>query len=207
MSIILYFLQAMLIGVAIAAPVGPIGLLCIKRTIESGFKEGFAVGVGAALADATYGLIAAFGLSAVMHILITSAWIIKFCGGILLLYLAYRELKLSTQTTVNSNTISKRSQLKLMMEVFVLTIANPMTILTFIGIFASISNGPASTLESFAMVVGIFLGSMVWWVILASIIVKVKHRLPQVWLNYIKYLSASILVVFGAYTLFSVITS
>ncbi len=204
MSIILYFLQAMLIGVAIAAPVGPIGFLCIKRTIESGFKEGFAVGIGAALADATYGLIAAFGLSAVMNILITSAWIIKFCGGILLLYLAYRELRVSVQGAVNSSTTSRRSTLKLIIEVFVLTIANPMTILIFVGIFASISNGPTTGLESFVMVFGIFLGSMIWWIILASIIVKIKHRLPQVWLNYIKYLSAIILAGFGGYTLFSV---
>lgn len=205
MSIILYFLKAMLIGIAIAAPVGPIGFLCIKKTIEFGFKEGLAVGVGAALADATYGLIAAFGLSAIMHILITSASVIKLCGGILLLYLAYRELKSSTQNAVNSTTVSKRSKLQLIIEVFLLTIANPMTILTFIGIFASISNGPATALESFTMVLGIFLGSMIWWVVLASIIVKIKHRLPQAWLNYIKYLSAIILTGFGIYTLFSLL--
>ncbi len=207
MSIILYFLKAMLIGIAIAAPVGPIGFLCIKKTIESGYKAGLAVGAGAALADATYGLIAAFGLSAVMHILITSAWIIKLCGGVLLLYLAYRELKLSTQSTANSPTMGRSSKVKLMMEVFLLTMTNPMTILTFIGIFASISNGPATILESFVMVLGIFLGSMVWWVILASMIVKIKHKLPQVWLNYIKYLSAAILVGFGIYTLLSVTVS
>lgn len=195
MSILLYLFKAWMIGIAIAAPVGPIGMLCIKKTLELGIKGALLVGLGAALADSVYGLIAALGLTAVSHIMIAGSGSLKLIGGIFLLYLAYKEAKSSVAS--NEAHVSEKSRLKLVSEVFFLTITNPMTILSFVGIFASIGTATSSTLESITMVVGIFLGSMTWWCVLGSAVTKIKHKLPKTWLERIKWVSCCILASFG----------
>ena len=195
MSILLYLFKAWMIGIAIAAPVGPIGMLCIKKTLELGIKGALLVGLGAALADSVYGLIAALGLTAVSHIMIAGSGSLKLIGGIFLLYLAYKESKSSVAS--NEAHVSEKSRLKLVSEVFFLTITNPMTILSFVGIFASIGTASSSTLESITMVVGIFLGSMTWWCVLGSAVTKIKHKLPKTWLERIKWVSCCILASFG----------
>lgn len=201
MSLILYLLKAWLIGIAVAAPVGPIGTLCIRKTLELGFMGAVAVGLGAALADGAYGLVAALGLTAISHFLLQKIVIIKVVGGLFLLYLAYAEIKSKTN---NSGTVLdiNKNLARLTLGVFFLTITNPMTILSFIGIFASIGSGGATTTtETLVMVVGIFLGSMTWWIILGSIIVKIKHKLPESALQGIRYLSALILAGFGLFAI------
>ena len=190
-----YLLKAWLIGIAIAAPVGPIGLLCIKKTLEHGIKGALLVGLGAAVADSAYGLIAALGLSAISHFMIASGTYLKLLGGVFLLYLAYRETKSSPAK--EEAYVSGKSWMLLVGEVFFLTITNPLTILSFVGIFASIGTGSSSTLESVAMVVGIFLGSMTWWCILGVTITKIKHKLPIIWVEQIKWISCFILASFG----------
>jgi putative LysE/RhtB family amino acid efflux pump len=197
MSIMLYLFQAWMIGVAVAAPVGPIGLLCIRKTLELGLRGAILVGLGAALADSCYGLIAALGLSAISHFLLQKAIIIKIIGGLFLLYLSYKEVK-SINPSVAALAKSKTS-VKLVSEIFFLTLTNPMTILSFIGIFASISGEATTAIESLSMVLGIFLGSMTWWLILGGIIIKIKHKLSETWLHRIKYLSAFILAGFGIF--------
>jgi len=152
----LYLLKAWMIGVAVAAPVGPIGLLCIRKTLELGLKGAILVGLGAALADSCYGLIAALGLSAISHFLLQKAIIIKIIGGLFLLYLSYKEVK-SINPSVAALAKNKTS-VKLVSEIFFLTLTNPMTILSFIGIFASISGEATTAIESLSMVLGIFRG-------------------------------------------------
>jgi putative LysE/RhtB family amino acid efflux pump len=201
MSILLYLIKAWMIGIAVAAPVGPIGMLCIRKTLELGFKGAILVGLGAALADSCYGLIAALGLSGLSHFLLEKVVIIKIIGGLFLFYLAYKEIKSITPSV--SKLVKSKSSIKIVIEIFFLTLTNPMTILSFIGIFASISGGAITSIESLSMVLGVFLGSMTWWVILGSIIVKIKHKLPEIWLHRIKYLSGFILAGFGLFAVIS----
>lgn len=201
MSILLYLFKAWMIGIAIAAPIGPIGMLCIKKTLELGIKGALLVGLGAALADSVYGLIAALGLTAVSHIMISSSGALKLIGGVFLLYLAYKEAKSGPAS--NEAHVSAKSRFKLVSEVFFLTITNPMTILSFVGIFASIGVGSSSTLESITMVVGIFLGSMTWWCVLGTVITKIQHKLPKICLERIKWISCFILASFGLVAIFS----
>ncbi|MCC2646222.1 MAG: Lysine exporter protein [Rickettsiaceae bacterium] len=178
-------------------------MLCIRKTLEHGLIGAITVGLGAAIADSMYGVIAALGISTVSVFLIDKAIYIKALGGIFLLYLSYKELN----NTPQANIIHARSKglIKLILEVCFLTITNPMTILSFIGIFASLSSGPTTYIESLVMVIGIFLGSMTWWLLLGSIIIKIRDKLPETWIYRIKYLSAIILSVFGSYSLYSVI--
>ena len=118
---------------------------------------------------------------------------VKIIGGVFLLYLAYKEIR-----SEQSDEVATITSEKLILKVFFLTLTNPMTILSFIGIFASIGNGPTSVSESLTMVVGIFIDSMTWWLVLGGIILKIKHKLPVVWVHRIRYLSALILGGFGA---------
>ncbi len=198
MSLIFYLLKAWLIGIAVAAPVGPIGALCIRKTLEMGLLGAIAVGLGAALADSVYGLVAALGLTAVSHFLLQNTMVIRVFGGLFLLYLAYKEVK---STSGDAASPLSGNLYKLIGGVFLLTLANPMTILSFIGIFASIGSGAPTTLETLTMVVGIFLGSMTWWLILGAIIVKIKHKLSEVWIQRIRYLSALLLAGFGVFAI------
>lgn len=202
MSLILCFLKAFFIGFAIAAPVGPIGMLCIRKTIEFGFAGALAVGLGAAIADGVYGVIAATGFSALINYLIERTTIVQIIGGAFLLYLACKEILNKPSNIVLSNT--SHGQLgKLSVEVFFLALANPMTILSFIGVFASIGVISTNPTESIFMVLGIFIGSMVWWIILGSFIIKIKHKLPEVFLAKIRYFSALILGGFGGISIYS----
>jgi len=202
MSLLFVLLKSWMIGVAIAAPVGPIGMLCIRKTLELGLMGAILVGLGAALADSCYGLIAALGLSAFSYFLLENTVLLKIVGGMFLLFLAYREIKSGTPTTIIKS--SSNMRIKLVGQIFFLTISNPMTILSFLGIFASISSGPTTPIDSLIMVVGIFLGSMTWWLALGAIIIKIKHKLPEAWLARIKYLSALILVGFAIVAIFPV---
>lgn len=201
MSILLYLFKSWVIGIAIAAPVGPIGMLCIKKTLELGIKAALLVGLGAALADSVYGLIAALGLTAISSIMVENSFMLRLAGGILLLYLAYKEaigMKVNNAACVKGNT-----PIGLIIGVFFLTVSNPMTILSFIGIFSSINTGPLTTLESITMVLGVFLGSMTWWCVLGISIHKIKHKLPKIWLERIKWVSCFILASFGLMAIFS----
>lgn len=198
MSVLFFLIKSWMIGIAIAAPVGPIGMLCIRKTLELGFVGAVAVGLGAATADIIYGIIAATGLTAVSHFLLEKVVFIKILGGAFLLYLAYKEIK-SKPSTTETNIGKNKKLYQLTSKVFFLTLTNPMTILSFIGIFASMSGDIITTSESVAMVIGLFLGSMTWWLILGSIVIKIKHRLPEAWIHRIRYLSAMILAGFGAY--------
>lgn len=196
MSMLIHLMEAWLIGLAIAAPVGPIGMLCIRKTLEIGLIGAIAVGLGAALADSVYGLVAALGLTAVSHFLLEKATYIKVVGGGFLLYLAYKELKIKPVPKLAPIGKSKHMS-RLVTEIFFLTLTNPATILTFIGIFAGIGGGAASTTEMILLVVGIFLGSMTWWLFLGTLIVKITHKLPEGWIHHIRTLSAIILGGFG----------
>ena len=202
MSILVHLFEAWLIGIAIAAPVGPIGMLCIRKTLEIGLIGAIAVGLGAALADSVYGLIAALGLTAVSLFLLAQTIYIKFIGGLFLLYLAYNELKVRPNSS-DAKVMKSKKMGRLTSEVFLLTLTNPATILSFIAIFASIGGGVTSDVEMFLLVAGIFLGSMTWWLFLGTLIVKVKHKLPESRLHGIRYLSACILGGFGLWAVAS----
>jgi putative LysE/RhtB family amino acid efflux pump len=199
MSILYYLAQGAGLGVAVAAPVGPIGMLCIRKTLARGLAGAVSVGLGAALADSIYGIIAATGLTAISHFLLEKAITIKIFGGLFLLYLAYKEMR--SELSLKTATTHSKDLRRLTLEVFLLTLSNPMTILSFIALFASMSSGPVTIAESLAMVLGVFLGSIAWWLILGCIILKAQHTLPKTWITSIRYLSALILGGFGIYTL------
>ncbi len=192
----LVFGKGLVLGVAIAAPLGPIGALCINRTLERGFWAGVAGGLGTAIADGVYALLAAAGFTALGTFL---RWIelpLQIFGGLFLIYLGIRGLR--PPAPVSAASVATRGLLSTTIATFLLTIANPATILSFAAIFAGLGlaagqGGAAGIL----MVAGVFLGSLGWWFFLSGVVSILRKRLPDGFSAAVGRVSAVILIVFG----------
>ncbi|MEK3771943.1 LysE family translocator [Paenibacillus sp. FSL R5-0887] len=155
--------KGMLLGLSIAAPLGPISILCIKKTLSSGFKTGLCCGLGAATADAVYGSIAGFGLSALTAFLVDYKTVLQALGGLFICYLGMKSL-LELPDTDSTAPNSPKSSLNSYIVTLLLTLSNPMTIIFFLGIFSA--SGVLLSHSSSNMpflVSGVFLGSALWW--------------------------------------------
>jgi threonine/homoserine/homoserine lactone efflux protein len=163
-------LQGILLGFSIAAPVGPIGVLCIRRTLADGRLMGFLSGLGAATADMLYGAVAAFGLTAVINLLVEQQFWLRAVGGLFLLYLGIRTFfaKPSAESAPSRGT----GLFGAYGSTFLLTVTNPMTILAFVGMFSAIlpANANMTTASSASLVLGVFLGSATWWLALSGLV-------------------------------------
>ena len=151
-------LKGLAIGLSIAAPVGPIGVLCIRRSLVEGRQVGFATGMGAATADAAYGCIAALGLTAVSGALAGArVWLTLF-GGLFLCFLGARTF-LSTPAAAGAQ-VQRRGLLAAYLSTFFLTCINPMTILSFVAVFAALGLvASPNYLAAGTLVAGVFVGS------------------------------------------------
>lgn len=196
------FIKGLIIGFAIAAPVGPIGVLCIQRSLYDGFKIGLMTGLGAALADGTYGLIAGFGLTALSSLLISHQFWIRLIGGLFLLYLGIK-LFLAPSREKSANT-SDHSSWHALSTTYLLTITNPVTILSFVAIFAGfgLSQTSSDYTQAIILVLGITLGSAMWWLLLSSGVAFIlHHRLSPALMKNINRISGFIILSFGVYAL------
>ncbi|MBD7938003.1 LysE family transporter [Cytobacillus sp. Sa5YUA1] len=191
-------IKGLIIGVSIAAPVGPIGILCIRRTIEHGRFVGFVSGLGAATADALYGLIAGFGLAIITNFLIEQQFWLQLIGSTFLCYLG---VKIFFSRPSNKSAKAKGNKpFTAYASTFFLTITNPVTILSFIAIFSGlgITNNYTTTL-SLILVLGVFLGSALWWLLLSNIAGIVTNRMKSFSLSFVNRISGLILLLFGLY--------
>jgi threonine/homoserine/homoserine lactone efflux protein len=195
------FPKGVLLGLSIAAPVGPIGLLTIRRSIDAGFRMGFATGLGAATADTIYGAMAAFGLTAIMALLTDHADLIRLGGGTFLLVIGLRSLMQAVRS-LRIGTIAPGNRVESAFTAYVqtvgLTLTNPMTILAFIAMFAGAGIGGGSDLASaMTLVAGVAVGSTMWWLMLAGALAHVRHRLPARAVRLINMGSSVIIIGFG----------
>jgi threonine/homoserine/homoserine lactone efflux protein len=178
-------LKGLILGFSIAAPVGPIGLLCIRKTLSDGPAAGIACGAGAATADAVYGLVTALGLTAVSGLLIQHQTLLKLVGGAALLWIAVRTLM--ARPAAKAAEIGARSLLGDYAATFALTLANPATILSFLAVFAGLGIGTgAGAWAAVTLVAGVFAGSLAWWFILAGgVSLARRWATPErmVWIN------------------------
>lgn len=196
----LLLVKGLVIGFFIAAPVGPIGILCIKRSLAEGRMQGFISGLGAATADAVYGCIAGFGLTAFANFLIAQQMTLKIIGGLFLCYLGLSTFL--SKPALQEVRIQEDNLLGSYLSVFFLTLTNPMTILSFVAIFAGLGLSTTSNyLSAMMLVVGVFLGSALWWLILSSLANGFKEKLNSKGLQWVNRFSAFILLGFGIVTL------
>lgn len=191
------FLKSVLIGLSIAAPVGPIGLLCIQRTLAHGPRIGFASGLGAAAADATYGAIGAFGLGVVTALFVALAKPLALGGAAFLLWMGW-QLWRAAPAAEQARAPDAGGDLRAFASVFALTLTNPMTILSFVAIFASLGGDrPLGAHAGLLMVLGVFVGSALWWLALALGIAAVRHRIGATVMRRINRTAALFLIGFA----------
>ena len=194
---ITFLIKGLIIGFSIAAPVGPIGILCIQRTISHGRKSGLYTGLGAATADGLYGAIAAFGLTIFSTFLVGEQFWIRLIGGIFLLYLGIK-----TFTSKPSERIKSENHKSLLSDYFstvFLTITNPMTILSFVAIFAGLGLGgvKGDNLSALLIVLGVLIGSALWWVILSGSVSLFRSKFNISSLKIVNKISGIIITIFA----------
>lgn len=195
------FLKGLLIGFSIAAPVGPIGVLCIRRTLADGRVAGLLSGLGAATADALYGCVAGFGLTIISGLLLSHVTGLRIVGGVFLCYLGIKTWL--SRPAEAAATVTRTGLLGVYTSTVFLTLTNPSTILSFLAVFAGL--GLATTESSgsaaIALVSGVFLGSAAWWLLLSSGIDLLRDRITAKHLRWINRLSGFILLGFGVLAL------
>jgi threonine/homoserine/homoserine lactone efflux protein len=192
------FLRGFLIGFSIAAVLGPIGVLCVRRTLARGFLHGFVSGLGAASADACYAAIAAFGVSAVATLLVDQRMWLRLVGGLFLVYLGVKTIR-SVPAQRAASGASARGLAGAYASTLALTLSNPTTILSFVGIFAGLSVGAFD--GGSAVVLGVFVGSSVWWLMLAGVINAFRGRVTPRVFRAVNVASGLLILAFGAQAL------
>lgn len=198
----LFILKGLILGFSIAAPVGPIGLLCMNKTLLNGKLSGFLSGMGAASADMLYGCIAAFGLTAISGFLLKEAFYIKLFGGIFLCYLGVKILLSSGKNKAKES--NSKGLLNDYFSTFILTITNPMTIISFTAVFASLGIVTAhkSFVYSSFLVLGVFLGSALWWLLLCYLVDFFGNKSDEKLVALTNKLSGIIVLSFGLWAVF-----
>ena len=230
-----FLIKGLIIGISIAAPVGPIGILCIRRTLVKGLPSGFFSGLGAATADACYGSVAAFGLTLISGLLVGQQFWFRLIGGAFLCYLGVKtwlekpasivgdkkdfSSKPHSTLVPGEGVISETKQQRKVIEnsrglmgdyltTFFLTLTNPITILSFAAIFAGlgITNSGGSQMSALSLVLGVFLGSGLWWLTLSSAVNLLRAKfLKPAGLRWVNRISGVIITGFGILALASLL--
>jgi threonine/homoserine/homoserine lactone efflux protein len=208
MELLGLLLRGLIIGLSIATAVGPISLLCIRKTLTDGRLAGFVCGMGAATADGFYGCVAAFGLAWVSGLLVELQLWLRLIGGLFLVYLSVRTFLEKPVGKADFTPISVSTGLaKSYASTFVLTVANPMTIFSFAAVFAGLGlegTGGGYTLAS-VLVAGVFGGSALWWLLLSMGVGLVRLNLDPVALRWINRGSGALILGFGVAALGSLL--
>ena len=194
-----FFLKGIVVGVVIAVPVGPVGVMCVRRTILEGKLSGFASGLGAATADAVFGVIAGFGLTAVSDWLIDYQQWLRVVGGCYLLYIGGSAFAAEPPREPESGN-DPEGLLRDFFSTFVLAVTNPITVLAFLGIFAAIGLGGTQATFGHAaiLVLGVWIGSLLWWLMLSFSVGYFRHSIEPQHFAWISRGSGAILFLSGA---------
>ncbi len=226
-----FLLRGLIIGFSIAAPLGPIGVLCIRRTVAGGFARGITAGLGTAVADGLYGSVAAFGLTAVTAFLVDQQVLFRLVGGAFLCYLGVRIIATRPKDTAEiegppegrgegvngvkgvrrllNRRLSSANEGHLggFVATFFLTITNPMTIIAFTAVFAGLGLGDTSGDYSAAalLVLGVFSGSALWWLVLCTATDLFRKMISPAVMRAVNIVSGVVIAGFGVYAIVSVV--
>jgi len=196
--------RGFILGFTIAAAVGPISLLVIRRTLAEGRVIGLASGLGVATADGTYGAIAAFGLGAITRVLVEARPILGLVGGIFLLGLAWTTARAAPHDP--ASTLVRRGGLAgAYLSILGLTLSNPMTILSFAALFAGLGIAGADPAGPASITMGVLLGSAAWWVMLTTVVSALRTRVTTAWIRRINIASGLAIGTFGVVSIASAV--
>ena len=193
-----------MIGFAMAVPIGPIGIICIRKTLTEGRLRGLIIGLGAATADMLYGCVAAFGLTIISSTLVSQRVWIRLIGGALLFFLGIRTFRaLPTDPNIP---IKSNGMLRSYLTTVFLTLTNPMTVFAFLAIFAAVGLGDGlSYFSATALVVGVFFGSGLWFLLLSSGVILFRKKLDLVGLRWVNKIAGILIVLSGVYAMASLL--
>lgn len=197
-----HFFQGIIVGFAISAPIGPVSLVCIRRTLSQGVYAGLSSGFGSAIADALFGIVAGVGVTFLLDIIISFRFWLTAIGSIFLIFLG---IQIFTKPPVlhDGNTAGK-GFVHNFVSTLLLTLTNPLTLLSFMGIFAALAETTFTYTSTALLVSGIFVGSMLWWFLLIGILILVKSRISVSTLAYLNKVAGIIIIGFGIYALLTV---
>ncbi len=195
------FLKGIAAGLVIAVPVGPVAVICIKRAIYYGIPGGVSAGMGAAIADAFFGAVAGFGIAAVSHFLIAQEHWIRGVGGLILVVLGF--LFFFYPGEPPNKGASRAGLAGTFLTTFMLTLTNPITIITFLTIFASLglAGAPLSYGAAGFLVAGVFLGSALWWMAISLTVLLARGKIGVDWMPVVKRWCGALIFAFGVYAL------
>jgi len=198
------FVRGLILGFTIAAAVGPISLLCIRRTLAEGRAVGYASGLGVATADATYGAIAAFGLTAITDVLVDWRRALGLVGGVFLLWLAWRTFTAVPGAAADEVERPRRGLPGAYLSTLGLTLTNPMTILSFAALFVGLGITGGDLAGATVLTLGVFAGSGAWWVVLVTVVGALRSRITPAWLRRVNIVSGLLI---GAFALVAIGTA
>ena len=199
----LHLLQGLVIGFLVAAPVGPVGLLCIRRAILDGRLAGFVTGAGAAVADALFGLVAALGLTSVTHFLSRHEGPFHAGAGLLLLGIGVVTMASRPPSPAVDAAVPTPDLTRAFFSTLGITLANPMTIAGFIAIFTGFGVGlrDGTAWQTGWLVLGVLLGSAAWWLLLSGIAGWLAPRLRSGGLALINLVTGALIAAYGVWQL------
>ncbi|MBM4328210.1 MAG: LysE family translocator [Deltaproteobacteria bacterium] len=196
-------LTGLIIGFSIAAPVGPIGVLCIRRTLAQGRSFGLVSGLGAATADAIYACIAGFGLTFISSILVGQQLWLRILGGLFLCCLGIRTFR--SEPAESSVAATGKGLAAAYVSTFLLTLTNPMTVISFAAVFAGlgIATEGGDYVSAGGLVLGVFVGSGLWWFALAGGVGLFRGSFNVKGLRWVNRIAGAIIAGFGFFALLS----
>jgi threonine/homoserine/homoserine lactone efflux protein len=201
MDIVILILSGLVIGVAVAAPIGPVNLICIRRTLKYGMLNGFVSGAGAAVGDGVFAIIAAFGVTAVITFVAAYSGWLQLVGGVFLLGLGMRTWFDHPHLNDKLPEGSLGDLLPVISVTFFLTITNPATMLGFIAIFGGVADftiGTENYMRAGLLVASVIAGSVLWWAAITGFVSLFRDKMTDNGLEILNKVSAVIIVVFGA---------
>jgi threonine/homoserine/homoserine lactone efflux protein len=201
---LIFFLKGLIIGFAMAVPIGPIGIMCIRKTLAEGHSRGLIIGLGAATADSLYGSIAAFGLTFVSDVITGQQFWLRLAGGGLLLFLGIRTFRAKRKDSIIP--FDNKGLLGSYVSTFLLALTNPLTMFAFVAVFAAFGLGHRLIIISaFTLVLGVFTGSGLWFLTLGYIATFFRKKLDSGGLRWVNRISGVLIILSGVAALVSLI--
>jgi threonine/homoserine/homoserine lactone efflux protein len=203
---VIYFLKGIIVGLLASIPLGPVGVLCIQRTLNKGRLSGFLSGMGAATVDGIFALIAALGLTFIINFIEQQRFFIQLIGGIILIIMGLMIFYKNPVKQMRKHKRGKSTPFQDFFSVFLLTLSNPVAVFLFVAALASIDivSVESPILSTLFVVSGVFGGALLWWLILISLVdlFRKKFRLKQLW--WINKIAGVLVAAFGIFAIFSI---
>ena len=200
----IFFIKGLIIGFAMAVPIGPVGILCIRKTLAEGHSRGMIIGLGAATADSFYGSMAAFGLTFISDAIHSQQFWFRLVGGVLLFFFGIRTFYAKRKTAIVPS--DNRGLLRSYFSAFFLVLTNPVTVFAFIAVFAAFGIGDTLTIVSASILVsGVFVGSYLWFLTLSYIATTFRRKLDSGGMIWVNKIAGILIVLSGVAALVSLI--